>query len=244
MQVAFRDVLGLDAVHNSWDEDRKVQHRGKEGELTLLLTIASVQNNARPVVGFAVALLKVFGAMVQKEAKAKTNDDERDSALEPSSTFNLRINFKTHAHNKKHPRRSRAAPQMSSSENDSDIPEHVPLSDSKRQVIGRKKDVAKELAQAKLRRKEHNRERDHRLKEQALKQQAALIADSEPEEERSTEEDAEAKVPRLLPDHIFAAAFNQPPPVPGPPVLEDAPPKTQQGKRKRTDPAQRDRVIG
>jgi hypothetical protein len=133
---------------------------------------------------------------------------------------------------------------MSSSENDSDIPEHVPLSASKRQVIGRKKDVAKELAQAKMRRKEHNQERDRRLKEQASKQQVALIADSESEGERSTEENAEAKDPRLLPDHLFAAAFNQPPPVPGPSVLEDVPPKVQQGKRKRTDLASRDRAIG
>ena len=127
---------------------------------------------------------------------------------------------------------------MSSSDYDSDAPEHVSLSASKRQAIGRKKDVAKELAQVKLKRKEHNRERDRQLKEQSSKQRSRPVVDEESaaEEERGD--------PRLLPDHLFAAAFNQPSPAPDPRLPEDVPHKTQQRKRKHADLTPKDRIIG
>lgn len=125
---------------------------------------------------------------------------------------------------------------------DSDVPEQVSLSTSKQQVIGRKKGVAKEVAQAKLKRKEHNRERDRQLKEQSSKQTTELISDSE--EESSSGEDEEPDDPRILPDHLFAAAFNQPPLAPAQSVPEDAPPKAQQRKRRRTDLTPKDKIIG
>jgi len=131
--------------------------------------------------------------------------------------------------------------KMSSSEDDSDVPEQVPLSTSKRQVIGRKKNVAKELAQAKLKRKEHNRERDRQLKEQSSKQRTELITG---EQDSSSGDDEEPGDPRLLPDHLFAAAFNQPSPAPGPSVPKDAPPKNQLKKWKRTGLTPKDRIIG
>ena len=130
---------------------------------------------------------------------------------------------------------------MSSSSEDSDIPEQVSLSTSKRQVIGRKKGVAKELAQAKLKRKEHNRERDRQLKEQSSKLGAELIPD---EEESSSGEDEEPNDPRTLPDHLFAAAFNKPSLAPVQSVPKDAPPKAQQKKRKRADLTPKDKMIG
>lgn len=129
-----------------------------------------------------------------------------------------------------------------SSENDSDVPEHISLSASKRQVIGRKKDVARELAQAKLKRKQHNRERDRQLKGQSSKPQAAPVAD--PEVESSAEEGEGTKDPRLLPDHLFVAAFNQPSPAPGPSVPKDTPKKTERRNRKRTDLTPKDRIVG
>jgi hypothetical protein len=129
---------------------------------------------------------------------------------------------------------------MSSSDDDSDAPEHVSLSASKRQAIGRKKDVAKELAQVKLKRKEHNRERDRQLKQQSSKQRSRLVLD----EESAAEGDEETADPRLLPDHLFAAAFNQPSPAPEPCLPEDVPHKTQQRKRKHTDLTPKDRIIG
>ena len=128
-----------------------------------------------------------------------------------------------------------------SSEDDSDVPEQVSLSNSKRQAIGRKKDVAKELAQVKLRRKEHNRERDRQLKEQSSKHRTELIPD---EEDSSSGEDEEPKDPRLLPDRLFAAAFNQPSQALGQSVPKDTPPKYQQKKRKRTDLTPKDRIVG
>lgn len=131
---------------------------------------------------------------------------------------------------------------MMSPENDSDVPEHVSLSTSKRQVIGRQKDVAKELSQAKLKQKQHNRERDRQLKEQSLKKWAPPVADSG--EESSAKEDEEAKDPRLLPDHLFVAAFNQPPPAPKTSVPKDATPKTQKRRRKRTDLTPKDQIVG
>jgi hypothetical protein len=82
------------------------------------------------------------------------------------------------------------------------------------------------------------------LKEQSLKQRETLISDSEAEEERSTDEDAAAKDPRLLPDHLFAAAFSQPSSAPDSSVPEDALQETRQRKRKRADLGSRDRVIG
>lgn len=195
-----------------------------------------------PMIGFAVALKKYSMLWSSRDE----DEDERriNLTLEPSSTFNQRINFKTCAHSRKPPRRSRAVARMSSSENDSDAPEHVSLSASKRQAIERRKDVAEGLAQAKSKRKEHNRERDRQLKEQSSKQRAALIADSESEDERSTEEGEEAKDPRLLPDHLFAAAFNQSSSISGPSVPKHAPPKTRQRKRKRTDLSPKDRIVG
>jgi len=126
---------------------------------------------------------------------------------------------------------------MSTSEDDSDVPEQVPLSTSKRQVIGRRKDVAKELAQAGSKRKDHNRERDRQLKQQSSKQRTDLI----PDEENSSGEDED---PRLLPDHLFAAAFNQPSPAPGPSAPKDAPRKTRQKVRKRAHLTPKDRIIG
>jgi len=130
---------------------------------------------------------------------------------------------------------------MSSSEDDSDVPEQVSLSTSKRQVIGRKRDVAKELAQAKSKQKEYNRERDRQLKDQSSKQRTQVIPD---EEESPSAEVEEPKDPRLLPDRLFAAAFNQPSPSPGPSVPEDAPRKAGQKQRKRTDLTPKDRIIG
>jgi len=129
---------------------------------------------------------------------------------------------------------------MSASEDDSDVPEQVSLSTSKRQVIGRNKDVAKELAQAESKRKEHNRERDRQLKQRSSKQSTELISD----EGSSSGEDAEPKDPRLLPDHLFTAAFNQPSPTPGPSVPKDASLKTQQKVRKRAYLTPKDRIIG
>lgn len=219
---------------------RRVERRGV---LTLLLTIAGVQNNAWPLIGFAVALSDYSRLRSSRsEDKDERRRREADLTLEPSSTFNLRINFKTRAHSQIPPRRSRAARQMSSGENDSDIPEHISLSTSKRQVIGRKKDVARELAQAKSKRRQHNRDRDRQLKERSSKQRAAPLPD--PEEESSAEEDEEAKDPRLLPDHLFVAAFNRPPPTPETCAPKGAPPKTQQKRRKRTDTTQKDQTIG
>ena len=209
----------------------------KDGIYTWLLTIAGVQNNAWPLIGFAVALNDY-----SKLRSSRSEDEEERGrpgeklTREPSSTFNPRVNFKTRAHSQTSPRRSRAVTQMSS-ENDSDVPEQVSLSASKLQVIGRKKDVARELAQAKSKRKRLNRERDRQLKEQSSKQMAELIADSEEE----SSEDEEAGDPRLLPDHLFVAAFNQ---QSGPSIPKDAPPKTQQRKRKRTDPKPKDRIVG
>lgn len=130
---------------------------------------------------------------------------------------------------------------MSSSEDDSDVPEQVSLSTSKQQAIGRKKGVAKELAQAKLKRREYNRERDRQLKEQSSKPRTELAPD---EEESSSGEDKEPNDPRLLPDHLFATAFNQSSPAPAPSVRKDAPPKTQQKKRKRTDLTPKDATTG
>lgn len=132
---------------------------------------------------------------------------------------------------------------MSSSEADSDVPEQVSLSTSKQQAIGRKKGVAKDLARAKLKRKEHNRERDRQLKEQSSKHIAELISDSE-EESSSGEDETPPNDPRILPDHLFAAAFNQPPLAPAQSVPEDAPPKAQQRKRRRTDLTPKDKIIG
>lgn len=129
-----------------------------------------------------------------------------------------------------------------SSENDSDAPEHVSLSTSKLQVIERKKDVARELAQVKSKRKQHNRERDRQLKGQSSKQRAKPVAESE--EESSAEEDEEEKDQRLLPDHLFAAAFNQPLPAPGPSAPKDAPPKTRQKRRKQVHLTPKDRLVG
>ena len=128
---------------------------------------------------------------------------------------------------------------MSSSEDDSDVPEQVSLSTSKKQVVGRKNDVAKELAKAKLKRKELNQERDRQLKEQSSKQRAESILD----EESSSGEDGEINDPRLLPDHLFAAAFKQPSPAPVRPVPKDALPKIQK-KRKRTHLTPKDKMIG
>ena len=129
---------------------------------------------------------------------------------------------------------------MSTSEDDSDVPEQVSLSTSKRQVIGRRRDVAKELAQAGSKRKEHNRERDRQLKQQSSNQRTDLI----PDEESPPGEDEVAKDPRLLPDHLFVAAFSQPSPAPGPSVPKDAPRKTQRKVRKRASLTPKDRIIG
>lgn len=124
---------------------------------------------------------------------------------------------------------------MSSSGDDSDVPEQVSLSISKLQVIGRKNDVAKELAQAKSKRKDRNREKDRQLKQRSSKQETELILD---------DEDGELKDPRLLPDHLFAVAFNQPPSASGPSAPRDAPPRARQRERKRSDLTPKDRIIG
>jgi len=129
---------------------------------------------------------------------------------------------------------------MSSSQEDSDVPEQVSLSTSKRQVIGRKKDVANELAQAKSKRKERNRERDRQLKEQSSKPKAEPILD----EEESSGGDEEPNDPRFLPDHLFAAAFSQSLSAPVPCVPKGTPPNTQQKKRKRTGLTPKDRIVG
>ena len=87
-----------------------------------------------------------------------------------------------------------------------------------------------------MKRKQHNQERDRQLKEQSSKRWRGSVADSE--------EDEEAKDPRLLPEHLFVAAFNQPPPAPGSSVPKDASQKTQHRNRKRTDPTPKDRIVG
>lgn len=130
---------------------------------------------------------------------------------------------------------------MTSSQEDSDVPEQVSLSTSKRQVIGRKKDVANELAQEKSKRKERNRERDRQLKERSSKQRAEPIPD---EEGSSSGGDEEPSDPRFLPDHLFAAALSQPFPAPVPCVPEGAASNAQQKKRKRSDLTPKDRIVG
>lgn len=131
---------------------------------------------------------------------------------------------------------------MSSSQEDSDVPEQVSLTASKRQAIGRKKDIAKELVQAKLKRKERNREKDRQLKERSSKQTGGLVPD---EEESPSGEDGEPNDPRLLPDHLFAAAFNQPLPAPVPYVPKSTPlPNTRHKKRKHDDLTPKDRIMG
>lgn len=206
---------------------------------TLPLTVAGEQNNAWPLVGFAVAL-NHYSRLWSSEDKDERRRPRGDLTLEPSSTSNQRINFKTRAHSKT-PRRSRAATQMSS-ENDSDVPEHISLSTSKRQVIRRQKDVARDITQTKLKRKQHNRERDRQLKEQSSRQRAEPLAN--PVEEDSAEENEEAKDSRLLPDHLFVAAFNRPLLTPEPSVPKNAPLKTQQRKRKRAGLTPKDRIMG
>ena len=138
---------------------------------------------------------------------------------------------------------------MSSSENDSDsdVPEHVPLSTSKKQVIGRRKNVEKELALEKSKRKERNRARDRQLKERSLtNQQWGLTSDAdsqaEPGEESLAKEEGRTNDSRFLPDHLFAAAFNRPSPTAGP--RDAVPTKTQERKRKRADLTPKDKMIG
>jgi hypothetical protein len=94
-------------------------------------------------------------------------------------------------------------------EDDSDAPEQISLPTPKRQIIGRKKDIAKELPLVKSKRMEHDRERDRQPKEQPLKQRKKPIAE---EGEASSRVDEEPENLRPLPDHLFAAALNQPPP--------------------------------
>jgi len=218
--------------------------RGTEswGEvLTLLLTVAGGQNNAWPVVGFAIALNIIRGDC-PAEAKTKTNDDDQERIWRSNQVqLPTSRSFSKHAPTAKHLRVGHVQQRkMSTSEDDSDVPEQVSLSSSKRQVIGKRKDVAKVLAQAESKRKEHNRERDRQLKQQSSKPRTNLI----PDEENSSGEGEVAKDPRLLPDHLFAAAFNQPSPTPGPSVPKDAPHKTQQKVRKRAYLTPRDRIIG
>ena len=219
--------------------------RGTErwgGVLTLLLTVAGVQNNAWPVVGFAIAL-EIIRGYCPAEAKTKTNDDDQERIWRSNQVQlpTSRGSFSKHAPTAKHPRAGHVHHRsMSASEDDSDVPEQVSLSTSKRQVIGRRKGVTKELAQAGSKRKEHNRERDRQLKQQSSKQRTELVLD----EESSSGEDEEPKDPRLLPDHLFAAAFSQPSPAPGPSVPKDAPQKTQQKVRKRAHLTPKDRIIG
>ena len=184
------------------------------------------------------SLWRITRSYCQVEEKTKTNEEEE--ALEPSSTFNRRINSK-HTPTAKYLHVGHVQRHKMSSSEDSDVPEQVSLSTSKQQAIGRKKGVAKELSQAKLKRKEHNRERDRQLKEQSSKQRAELIPD---EEESSSGEDEEPNDPRILPDHLFAAAFNQTSLIPAQSVLKDAPPTAQQKKRKRTDLTPKDKMIG
>ena len=130
--------------------------------------------------------------------------------------------------------------KMSSSEDDSEVPEQVSLSTSKQQVIGRTKDVAKELAQVVSKRKERNREKDRQLKQRSSKQGTEPTRDVK----SSPGEDEQSRDPRLLPDHLFTAAFNQPSSAPGPSVPSDTPQKTQQRKRKRTYLTPKDQIIG
>ena len=132
---------------------------------------------------------------------------------------------------------------MSSSEDDSDVPEQLSLSASKRQAIGRKTNVAKELAQAKSKRKERNRERDRQLKQRTSKQRTEVLLDEE-ESSAGEDEGQQPKDPRLLPDHLFSAAFNKPFPAPGPSVPRDAPINTQQRERKRIHLTPKDRIVG
>jgi hypothetical protein len=125
---------------------RENGERGR-GILTLLLTVAGVQNNAWPVIGFAIALelFELLSSRGEDEderrrpgrnlsARTKFNFNQADQFQNTRPQPNIRVG---HVHSTK-----------MSSEDDSDVPEQVSLSTSKQQAIGRKKDVAKELAQA------------------------------------------------------------------------------------------------
>jgi hypothetical protein len=186
---------------------------------------------------------KLFGAIVQqRRRRRRTATTRKEFDARTKFNFQPTRSFPKHTPTTKYHRAGHVwQRKMSPSEDDSDGPEQVSLSTSRRQIIGRKKDVAKELAQAKSKQKEHNRERDRQLKEQSLKQRTELITD---EEETSSGEEEEPEDPRLLPDHLFAAAFGQPSPAPAPSVLKDASLKTQQKKRKRADLTLKDRIIG
>lgn len=239
MQETFRNVL--DVRTRFATPGRNVEREGterNEGVFTLLLTIASVQNNAWPTTGSAIALVNYLKLLPGRGEDEGERRRRRDLAPEPSSTLNSADQFQnTRPHSNI---LIVTFLDMSSSEDDSDVPEQVSLSASKKRAVGRKKDVANELAKAKLKRKELNQERDRQLKERSSKQKAEPIID---EEENSSGEDEELNDPRLLPDHLFAAAFKQPSPVPVRPAPKDAHPKIQK-KRKRAHLTPKDKMIG
>ena len=181
-----------------------------------------------------------FGNYSRLLSSRGEDEDERRRlgrvlTLEPSSTCNRSRSFSKHAPTAKYLHASHVSQRKMSSEDDSDVPEQISLSTSKRQAVGRRKDVAKELSQAKLKQKEHNRERDRQLKQQSSKQRTELTPDNR---------DAEPKDPRRLPDHLFATAFNQPSPAPEPSVPKGVPLKTLQKERKRSDLTPRDQIVG
>jgi len=241
VQWAFRDLFDEDAVRNACDDGYKTRN-GEEGRSSYLALDGSRCAKQRVASGRLCNRFEDYSRLLSSRGE---DEDERrrpgrNLTLEPSSTSNQPIIFKTRAHSQILRVGHVQQRKMSTSEDDSDVPEQVSLSTSKQQVIGRKKDVAKELAQVGSKRKEHNRERDRQLKQQSSKQRTDLI----PDEESSSEEDEVAKDPRLLPDHLFAAAFNQPSPEPGPSVPKDAPRKIQQKVRKRAYLTPKDRIIG
>ena len=180
---------------------------------------------------------KLLETIIQQRRRRRRTATRKGLAPEPSSTLNCADQFQN---TRLHPNTAIfASSGMPSSEDDSDVPEQVSLSTSKKQVVGRKKDIAGELAKAKLKRKELNRERDRQLKERSLGQSTELISD----EEDPSGEDEEPNDPRLLPDHLFTAAFNQQSPAPARPVPKDAAPKIQK-KRKRVHLTPKDKIIG
>ena len=239
VQGAFRGLFGVDAVRNAWDEGRETRNGEERWSSYLALDDSRCAKQRVASDRLCNRFVKLFETIVQQRRRRRRTTTRK--GLDARTKFNFQP--------PDHFQNTRPQPntftsvtccsKMSSSGDDLDVPEQVSLSTSKRQVIGRKKDVAKELAQAKSKQKEHNRERDRQLKQQTPKQNTDLIPDD-------IDEDGEPKDPRLLPDHLFAAAFNRPstPPTSGPSVSTGAPLKTRHKERKRSDLIPKDRVIG
>ena len=112
VQCAFRDLFNVDAVRNAWDEGCEMRN-GEEGRSSYLALDGSKCAKQRVASGRLCNRFEDYSRLLSSRGE---DEDERrrpgrDLTLEPSSTSNQPIIFKTRAHSQTPPRRSRETVQ-------------------------------------------------------------------------------------------------------------------------------------